>query len=254
RGLRDHVEALVLAVGPVVAEALHGEIDQPWVQGRQRVIAEAHLFHPAGRLVLGHHVGLLDHVEEHGLSGRVLEVERDALLVGVEQEEVARVDARLLGATIAPGLALAGLFDLDDLCAEPRQHLGARRTGLELGEVQNADSVEGCTHGLPPVGGMITRRPHDSRRSSLVARSRLTRPCSVTRMSGLLSTNVRKLETGQLMYREGSVNVASTGDDAPISATAVPMRCPGSSVPMCCPCLWTSARPLIATQMRETGS
>jgi hypothetical protein len=83
----------------------------------------------------------------------VLEVERDALLVGVEQEKVARVDARLLGAPIAPGLSLAGLFHLDDLGAEPREHLGARRARLELGEVENADSIEGCAHGLPPVLG-----------------------------------------------------------------------------------------------------
>src|SRR2546428_6246648 len=151
RGLRDHVEALVLAVGTVVAEALHGEIDQARVQGGERVVAEAHLLHPAGRLVLGHHVGLFDHVEEHGLALRVLEVERDALFVGVEQEEVARVDTGLLGATVAPGLSLAGLLDLDDLGAEPRQHLGARRAGLELGEVQDADAVQRCAHGLPPI-------------------------------------------------------------------------------------------------------
>src|SRR5262245_56390068 len=82
----------------------------------------------------------------------MLEIECDALLVGVEQEEVARINARLFGATVAPGFSLAGLFNLDDLGPEPRQHLGARRTGLELREVQDADSVEGSAHGLPPVG------------------------------------------------------------------------------------------------------
>src|SRR3989441_4204379 len=164
RRLRDHVEALVLAVGTVGAEALHGEIDQARIQGREGLVAEAHPLHPAGRLVLGHDVGPLDHVEEHGLALRVLEVERDALLVGVEQEEVARVDAGFLGATVPPGLPLAGLLDLDDLGAEPREHLGARRAGLELGEVQDADAVQRCAHRLPPTG--IIPRGREPRRSS----------------------------------------------------------------------------------------
>src|SRR5262249_28688141 len=96
-------------------------------------------------------------VEEHGLALRVLEVERDALLVGVEQQEVARVDTRLLGAPVTPRLTLARLLDLDDLGAEPRQHLRARRTSFELTEVQHTYAVKRCAQCRPPVPPMIPR-------------------------------------------------------------------------------------------------
>ena len=146
-GLRDHVEALVLAVRAVAAEALDREVDDPRVDLRQRVVAEAELLHGARRLVLGDDVRVLDHVEEHGLALRILEVQRDAPLVGVERQEVARVHAGLLGAAVAARLALAGLLHLDDVGAQPGQQLGARGSRLELGQVEHADAVQGFAHG-----------------------------------------------------------------------------------------------------------
>jgi hypothetical protein len=138
---------LVLAVRTVSPKALYREVDQAWVQGAQRLVAEAHLLHPARRLVLGDHVCAPDHVEEHGLALRALEIERHALLVRVEEEEVAAVDARLLRAAVTARLAPAGLLDLDDVGAEPREQLRARGAGFELGEVEHADAVQRGAHG-----------------------------------------------------------------------------------------------------------
>src|SRR5262249_31765595 len=119
----------------------------------ERIVAEAVLLERARRLVLGEHVGLLHHLEQHGLALRMLQVERDRLLVGVQREEVAAVHARLLGAAVAAGIALAGLLPLDDLGAQPGQELGAGGARLELGEVQHANAVEREGHSITPFAG-----------------------------------------------------------------------------------------------------
>ena len=149
RGLRDHVEALVAAVGPVGAEALDRAVDQARIERVERVIAEAVPLHHAGRLVLDEDVRLLHHVEEHRLALLRFQVQRDGALVGVEQQEVAAVDTGLLGATVAAGIALPRLFDLDHVGAQPRQHLRARRARLELRHVQDANAIQCLAHCSP---------------------------------------------------------------------------------------------------------
>jgi hypothetical protein len=44
---------------------------------------------------------------------------------------------------LAALVAAAGLFDFDDVRAKPREGFGARGAGLELGEINDADAVEG---------------------------------------------------------------------------------------------------------------
>src|SRR5206468_6002901 len=95
-GLRDHVERLVVGVGAVRPEALDREVDQARIELRERVVAEAVLLQRARGLILGDHVGLLDHLEEHGLAMRLPRVERYAVLVRVEQADVPAVDTWLL--------------------------------------------------------------------------------------------------------------------------------------------------------------
>ena len=104
----------------------------------------------------------------------MLEVQRDAALVGVECEEVAAVHAGFLGAAIAARLPLAGLLHLDDVGAEPGQELRAGGAGLELGQVQDADAVQGFAHNGRIIGydasagNSASRRPKPGRRSALL--------------------------------------------------------------------------------------
>ena len=57
----------------------------------------------------------------------------------------------------ASGVADAGLLDFDDVGAEPREHLGAGGAGFELGEVYDADVVQGFLHGgVSLFGGMVS--------------------------------------------------------------------------------------------------
>src|SRR5262249_34556212 len=77
----------------------------------------------------------------------------DASLVAVEGEEVAAVHPGLLGPSPAAGLTPAGLLHLDHVGPQPRQQLCAGRAGLELGQVQDADAVQGFAHSERIIAG-----------------------------------------------------------------------------------------------------
>ena len=163
--LRDPLEGLVLGVGPGAAEALHGGGDEARVELLQRLVAEAEALHRAGAHVLDDDVRRLDEGLEHRAPARRLQIERHALLVGVQQQEEPRVLAALVGERGAAGLA-SGRFDLDDVGAQPRQHLGAGRAGFVLGQVEDANAVEGLGHGGVSRGRECNRFVHHELRSA----------------------------------------------------------------------------------------
>src|ERR1700730_26219 len=125
RGLRDHVEAFVLAIRAVSAEAFDGQVDQARIDLVQPLPSETPALQRAERKVLGQNVDLLYQFDENFLAALVLEVERDRALVGVEQHEVVRVDAGLLGQLPSPLLSGPRIFQLDYVRPEPRQHFRA---------------------------------------------------------------------------------------------------------------------------------
>ena len=148
--LRNHVEAFVLAVRAVRAEALDGQVDEARIYFAQAIVAEAEAFERAERKIFREHIDLLDQVDEHRAALLALEVERDAAFVGVEQNEVVGIDARLFGEQPAALLAHLRRLDLDHVGAEPREHLGARGARLELRHVQNFDPAQRLFHCDPP--------------------------------------------------------------------------------------------------------
>jgi hypothetical protein len=143
--LRHELEALVVRVRPRRGEPLDGRGDQARVEALQRLPAEAEAVHGPGAEVLDDHVGLAQEIVEQRAAARVLQVEREALLVRVEEEEAPAVDAGPVAQREAVGLAGERL-DLDDLGAQPREELRAGRAGLVLAEVDDADAVEGFGH------------------------------------------------------------------------------------------------------------
>src|SRR5262245_7326603 len=56
--------------------------------------------------------------------------------------EVIRIVVRLSGAQTPAGVTHLGIFDLDDLGAHPREGLRTRRTGLELGEIDDLHALQ----------------------------------------------------------------------------------------------------------------
>src|SRR3989442_3071704 len=166
-GLGDHLEVLVVGVRPAAAEALDRGRDDPRIDPTKVLVPEPEPLHRARTKVLDEDVGALDHPREKGAPFGRFEVERHALLVAVQQQEEPGIEVGPLRQCAAPRLAPWRL-DLDDVGAEPRQHLGATRPSLVLREVEHHDPVERLGHvvsfymgGLdgPPMPPVTRRRP-----------------------------------------------------------------------------------------------
>ena len=134
-GLNRHVHRQIVAVRPADAKARAGGVDQPWVDLMQPAPADAELVHRAGREILEQHIGALDHAEQQLAAARVLQIQRNRVLILVEHGEgQARTLARLGAAP--PGLA-ARRLDLDDERACLREQQAGIGTLKDLAEIDH---------------------------------------------------------------------------------------------------------------------
>ena len=97
---------------------------------------------------LHEHIELRHQAQEQCAARLAGEVDCHALLVGVPGAE-----GRGVGFAAGPGraagpVAAAGLFNLDDIGAQPSQCLRAGGTGLELRQVEDLHAVQ-CSHDTP---------------------------------------------------------------------------------------------------------
>src|SRR5207237_8683134 len=95
-------------LGSGLAEAGDGAVDEPRVQAGERLVAEAEALHGAGAEVLEQHVALADQLFQDGPALGRFQIEREALLVAIDRQEVRRfaADERRPRARV---VALAGL-------------------------------------------------------------------------------------------------------------------------------------------------
>ena len=139
-----------VAIGAVEAEARAAAIDQARVQLAQHLVAQSQPVHDAGGEILDQHVGLLDQRQEQLPAARLLEVEDDRLLVGVQHDQRIGLDLALAA---AHHVALRRL-DLE----HPRAHEGELQAAIgavvDLAEIEDEHPVEGAAdgHGVSPVG------------------------------------------------------------------------------------------------------
>ena len=111
-------------------------VDDRRVERADHVGAEAEPLDRAGGEILDEHVGLGGEVLDQIEAARVLQVDGEGFLVGVELQEVMRVLARRR-VELAAGIAGFRVLDLHHFGAQPGQGLGAGRPRLELREVQD---------------------------------------------------------------------------------------------------------------------
>ena len=148
--LGDGLVALVVAVGAVRPEALDARVDEAGVERPHRGIAEAQAIEDARPEVLEEDVGALEELAEHLLASRVLQVQGQAALVGIEREVEEAVGVRAIPERVTRDIPAAGLLDLDDVRPEPGQHLAARRPGLIVREIDDANARQRAAHRLRP--------------------------------------------------------------------------------------------------------
>ena len=134
---RDEVERLVLRPRPARGVAAHRGDDQPRQLAQQLVDRQPEARQRAGGEVLRQHVGAAQQRVQVLAIGLGPEIEGDAALALVEEHEDDAVARRVAADQIAAGLA-ARRLDLDDVGAEPGEDLRRRRSGLVLGEIDDA--------------------------------------------------------------------------------------------------------------------
>src|SRR5205814_1794959 len=140
--LRDHVEGKPLLVRAAAGKTLDAAIEDARVDLLHRLVVEPQAFDRAGRHVLRRNVGLFQQLLDDFQSFWGFQIDRDRFFVGVELAKIPGIVIGLAGAQAAAGIAAAGVLDLDDFGAKPRQNLGAGRACLELREIDDLDALQ----------------------------------------------------------------------------------------------------------------
>ena len=136
-GLHDGVVSGQVAPGPGLSEAGDRTVDESRVVGGDPLVPDPHAIHRAGPEVLDEHVRFREQTVENVPRLAPLQVERDALFVPVDAQEVGALSAderRPPGAGVVP---LPRLLDLDDARAHVGEQHRAVRPGQHAREVDD---------------------------------------------------------------------------------------------------------------------
>jgi hypothetical protein len=145
--LDQRVVDRLLGVGPGLAEAADGDVDDAGRRGAHRRLAEAHALGDAGAEVLHEDVGARGQAQQRLHRRRVLQVERDRALAAVVVEEGGGEAAAPVGPE--PGVVAAGarVLHLDHLGPLVGQQHGGGGPRDHGGEVHDPVAVQGSWHG-----------------------------------------------------------------------------------------------------------
>ena len=147
--LRDQVVAAPRRIRARPAETAHRAVDEPWVHGAERVVAEPQALGHAGPVVLDEDVGALRQPLDDLHAFRALEVHGEPTLAAVHRHERRAVAVLRDRGQLARGLARARRLDLDHVGAHVGEVHRAEGGGHGLGEVDDPDALERF-HGVIP--------------------------------------------------------------------------------------------------------
>jgi hypothetical protein len=134
------VVAGAVAVGAVLAVAGDRAINDARVDCRYRLVADSQLVDDAGAKALDDDIRAGGEAHEGGDAGGLLEVQRQAALVAIDQLEIARLAVHCAGAACV--VAGTGVLDLDHVGAEIAEVHGCQRSWQESAQIKDAKSVE----------------------------------------------------------------------------------------------------------------
>ena len=158
QGVVHDLRAPEVLVRPRLPEVRYRDHHQHRVDFGKDVVGEPQRRHHVGMEVLDEDVGLGGEALDDLGAPRVLEVEGDAALPGVQvQEEAALLDMWLAvgeGAGAARPVAPVAALDLDHVGAVLREQARGVRPRDVVGEVEDGDAFKGCLdHGALPAAG-----------------------------------------------------------------------------------------------------
>ena len=145
-GLDHEIERGAVAIRAVLAEAGDRAVDDARLPRARLRVADAELVDGADAQVLEHDVGAIEQPEEDRLALGMLQIERDALLVAIQVDEVGRLVAVERRPPGARDLAVERL-DLDDLRAVVAEHRRRERAGERVGQIEDDEIAERRGHG-----------------------------------------------------------------------------------------------------------
>ncbi len=142
-GLEGQVEGRPVAVGALLPVGRDRAADEPRVEGAEARGVTPELGHNAGPEVIPHHVRDADQIVEHLAPFGLRQIQRHALLVPVDGEEVGALPIGKKGRPHDPHRVPAvRLLDLQHLRPKVGHQHGAVRPGQHPGEVQHPHAGE----------------------------------------------------------------------------------------------------------------
>ena len=150
--LHDEIERRTVAVRSVLPETGDRAVHDARLPLANALVVDAELCDGPDAKVLEHDVGALEQPEEDRFAFRMLEIERDALLVAIEVDEVRRLAAVERRPPRARDLA-AERLDLDHLRAIVAEHRRRERSGERVRQIEHDDVAEG-----PSTRRLVTLR------------------------------------------------------------------------------------------------
>src|SRR5215510_8464876 len=153
--LKNQIEGGTVSVGPVLAKAGYGAVDDAGVPLARHLVAQPQALESARAVVLEHDVRALHEPKEEILAPHVLEVDLDALLVPMQAHEVRRLPAGQWRAPRARDVARALGLEFDQLRAEVGNHGRAEGPGESMAQIADPDPFERHLHQRPPATARV---------------------------------------------------------------------------------------------------
>lgn len=126
-------------IGAGLAVAERADIDDGGIDRGQRLVVEAEPRHRLRAHIVDQRVGALGQSQQRVAPLRLFEIEHDAALAAIGIEKHSAHAGRAAGTDLPNDVAL-GAFDLDDIGAHVRQHLGAVGAHQHRGQVENGEA------------------------------------------------------------------------------------------------------------------
>jgi hypothetical protein len=143
--LRDVLVNLAIGIG-AWSEAFDGREDHPRIQRLNALPREAHPIQRTRGKILHHHVAGFYQFFQHVLTVRIAPIDGDRALVMIQHRKIQAVDIGDITQLTAGDVTHARPFHLNYVSAKPREQLRAGRPRLNMGKIENSDTIQSFRH------------------------------------------------------------------------------------------------------------
>ncbi len=147
--LRDVFVNLAVLIG-TGAESLDRRNDHCRIELLDTLPREPHAIERTRSEILHQHIAIFDQFFQNGLPALVLGIERDRTFVVIEHGEIEAIHLGDVAQLAARDITNSRALDLDDIGTKPGKKLCACRPRLNMGEIQDANTLQSFRHSFLP--------------------------------------------------------------------------------------------------------